>query len=119
MKIPALSDLSLGQRIALTFIVVLIVLFALALIGYLTGGWDEADAKVQVDCMDPTERERIRDLVLKGIDSGLTEQIQHLFEVWTKDLSDQPRRAMVGTNNAVNAHVRARKQAVEWTPPTC
>jgi hypothetical protein len=79
----------------------------------------EAQSKVQVDCMDPTERERIRDIVLTGIDNGLKEQIQHLFETWMKDISDQPRRAMVGTNNAVNAHVRARKQAIEWNPPMC
>jgi hypothetical protein len=113
-----LEDISIGNRIAITVIIVLAVLFVLALIGYLSGRW-EAEAKVQVDCMDPTERERIRDLVLNGIDKGLEEQIRHLFETWMKDLSDQPRRAMVGTNNAVNAHVRARKQAVSWDPPSC
>jgi len=113
-----LEDFPLGHRIAITVVIVLVILFALALLGYLSGRW-EAEAKVQVDCMDPTERERIRDLVLKGIDDGLQGQIQLLFEVWVKDLSDQPRRAMVGTNNAVNAHVRARKQAVMWDPPLC
>jgi hypothetical protein len=80
---------------------------------------ERASSKVAVDCMDPTERESVRTLVLQGIDDGLRMQIQHLFEIWTKDLSDQPKRAMVGTNNAVNAHVRARKQAVSWDPPVC
>jgi hypothetical protein len=113
-----LEDMSIGNRIALTVAIVVIIIILLACVGYLSGRW-EAEAKVQVDCMDPTERERIRDLVLKGIDDGLQEQIRHLFETWMKDLSDQPRRAMVGTNNAVNAHVRARKQAVTWDPVGC
>jgi hypothetical protein len=113
-----LEDMHIGHRIMLTVAIVVILIILLACVGYLSGRW-EAEAKVQVDCMDPTERERIRDLVLKGIDDGLRGQIQLLFEVWVKDLSDQPRRAMVGTNNAVNAHVRARKQAIEWDPPSC
>jgi hypothetical protein len=98
-----------GLAVGVVTVVVALILIALL----------DAESKVQVDCMDPTERERIRDIVLRGIDDGLKEQIQHLFEIWMKDISDQPRRAMVGTNNAVNAHVRARKQAVEWNPPTC
>jgi hypothetical protein len=80
---------------------------------------DVAGAKVQIDCVDPTEREHIRSLALHGIDDGFHDQIKHLFEVWMKDLSDQPRRAMVGTNNAVNAHVRARANALAWKPPAC
>jgi hypothetical protein len=119
VRIKPLVELSFGQRFLLTIIIALVILFAIAAFGYFSGGWSEADAKVQVDCMDPTERERIRDLVLRGIDDGLKEQIQHLFETWMKDISDQPRRAMVGTNNAINAHIRARKQSVEWDPPVC
>jgi hypothetical protein len=49
----------------------------------------------------------------------LEEQIQRLFEIWMKDASDQPRRAMVGTHNAFSAHTRARRQAVQWDPPVC
>jgi hypothetical protein len=79
----------------------------------------EAGAKVQVDCMDPTEREHLRSLTLHGIDDGFHDQIKHLFETWMKDTSDQPKRAMVGTNNAVNAHVRARANALAWDPPVC
>jgi hypothetical protein len=76
-------------------------------------------ARVAVDCMDPTEREKVRGIVLEGIDHGLEKSITGLFDIWTKDPTDQPKRAMVGTNNAVNAHVRARKQALAWDPPAC
>ena len=80
----------------------------------------EASSRVQVDCMDSTERERVREIVVRGIDEGLEKAITNLFDVWQKDPeSAQPKRAMVGTNNAVNAHVRARKQALAWDPPVC
>jgi hypothetical protein len=35
-----LRELSIGHRIALTFMIVLMILFLLALIGFLTGGWE-------------------------------------------------------------------------------
>ena len=35
-----MENLSLGNRVAITIVIVLAVLFALALYGYLTGAWD-------------------------------------------------------------------------------
>ena len=44
--------------------------------------------------------------------------MQHLYTVWQKDPNtEQPKRARVGIVNAINAHARARKFALEWTPP--
>ena len=80
----------------------------------------EAAGKVTYDCVDPTERERIRDIALKGIDDGLQKAMTHLFDIWQKDPNqDQPARAQVGTTNAINAHNRARKYALAWNPQTC
>jgi len=80
----------------------------------------EAASKVNYDCTDPTERERIRELALKGIDDGFKQAMAHLFEVWQKDPNtEQPKRAQVGTTNAVNAHIRARSLTLAWSPPTC
>ena len=81
---------------------------------------DDVEAKIPYDCVDPTERERVRDLVLAGVDDGLKKAMTHLFDVWQKDPNtEQPRRAQVGTTNAVNAHNRARKLALAWDPPSC
>jgi hypothetical protein len=81
---------------------------------------DLAWSKVPYDCIDPTERERVRDLALEGIDDGLKKSMTHLFDIWQKDPNhDQPARAQVGTTNAINAHNRARKFALAWSPPTC
>ena len=80
----------------------------------------EAVSKVAYDCIEPTERERIRDIALKGIDDGLQKAMTHLFDIWQKDPQhDQPARAQVGTTNAINAHNRARKFALDWQPLSC
>jgi len=80
----------------------------------------EAEGNIPFDCMDPTERERVRDIALHGIDQGLEEATRHLYSVWQKDPNtEQPKRARVGIVNAINAHARARKFALDWTPPTC
>ena len=42
--IPNPADLSLGERIVLTVVIVLVILFAFALMGWITGRWDEAPA---------------------------------------------------------------------------
>ena len=80
----------------------------------------EAEGRVPFDCFDPTERDRVREIALKGIDDGLQEAISHLYSIWQKDPdSDQPKRAQVGVANAINAHARARKFTLAWQPPTC
>jgi len=79
-----------------------------------------ADSKVPFDCFEPTERERVRQLAFDGVDKGLVEAMAHLFDIWQRDpANEQPKRAQVGTVNAVNAHARARKLITTWEPPTC
>jgi len=98
--------------LAVLVVTVVVTLLLLALL--------EAEGKVSYDCIDPTERERVRELALEGIDDGLKKSMTHLFEVWQKDPEhEQPKRAQVGTTNAINAHNRARKLALSWDPPTC
>lgn len=80
----------------------------------------DAEGKVPYDCVDPTERERVRQLVFDGIDDGLKNAMKHLFDIWQRDPNNaQPQRAQVGTTNAVNAHNRARRLAFSWDPPSC
>jgi hypothetical protein len=80
----------------------------------------EAASKVPYDCTDPNERERIREIALKGIDDGLQSAVAHLYDIWTKDPNtQQPARAQVGVTNAINSHIRARTYALAWNPPTC
>jgi len=105
------------QRFLGLFVMIFTIAATLLLLAFFER---EAASKVAYDCIDPTERERVRQLVFDGIDQGLVSSMSHLFDVWTKDpQNSQPQRAQVGTTNAVNAHVRARKLAFAWDPPTC
>jgi hypothetical protein len=80
----------------------------------------EASSKVPFDCFDATERERVREITLLAMDKGLEQAVTHLYSVWQKDPdSDQPKRAQVGVANALNAHNRARRFALAWSPPVC
>jgi hypothetical protein len=124
-----LEELSLGNRIALTLAIVLIILFALAITGYLTGGWDEADAQQALPnppgqtqpgfCIDAITRERVRDILLTGLDEALKDQVKNLMAVWLRDERGQPGRASVGLHNAAIAYDHAREAALVWAPPLC
>lgn len=107
------------RREYLWALLTLIIAIALAFI-LLSLARDDAQSKVPYDCVDPTERERIRQLAFDGIDKGLVEAMTHLFDIWQRDpQNSQPQRAQVGTTNAINAHIRARKLAFAWDPPPC
>jgi len=70
-------------------------------------------------CMSEVDRERTRAIIISGIDEGLKDHVKHMFEVWMKDDSEQPRRAVTGMHIARRAHRRATTQALEWNPPIC
>jgi hypothetical protein len=70
-------------------------------------------------CMDPATRERAREIIIDGIEQGLKQHTVHVYDVWLKDPSDQPKRARQGMNIGVNAYNRARNAALVWMPPTC
>jgi hypothetical protein len=125
--------MTFGTRFLLTVVIVLAILFALAALGYFTGNWDEdesarpgyglASAKSQIIqpeiCMDEATRERIRDIVLEGIDEALKEHTKHIFSIWLKDSTDQPRRAVTGMATGIRAYLGSRANALKWMPPVC
>jgi hypothetical protein len=102
-----LQDISIGHRIAITVVIVLAILFALALYGYLTGSWD-AEAQPQQRLVPPISKyeERLLELDREAADQAYREQIMHLFQTWMKDERDQPMRALVGARQARSAYER-------------
>ena len=48
--------------------------------------------------------EYIRQQLLAAADEALRDRIINLFEVWMKDPTDQPRRALIGAHKAVQAY---------------
>jgi hypothetical protein len=109
-----LEDVSIGYRIAITVAIVLVILFALALFGYLTGGWDTpATAQsLQPPTLSKYEK-RIVELDRAAIDNAYSNQITHLFQTWMKDDQDQPRRALTGAKQARSAYERTMDAVVE------
>jgi len=123
-----LQDMSIGQRVIVTAIIVIVILLLLAAFGYLTGRWDDANAEPLPNppgqtqpgfCIDELTRERVRDIMLAGLDESLKDQVKSLMSVWLRDERGQPGRASVGWHNAARAFDHARKSALEWSPPTC
>jgi hypothetical protein len=133
----ALQDMTIGQRIGLTVIIVLVILFALALAGWITGGWDETPAGYGLEsaeshlvnltppsdiipvCGDDQLRERTRELMLVGLDEALRDRIHNLFDVWMRDENGQPGRASRGVHQTVSAYIRGHNALEKWDLPPC
>jgi hypothetical protein len=92
-------------HIALTFVIVVVMLFALAFIGWISGRWDEAPAAVSTIKvpLDPRHEQKFIELDRAAIEAAYRDQIMHLFEVWMKDDSGQPDRAVKGARQARKA----------------
>lgn len=125
-----LADLSFGHRVALTVAVVLAVMLLLAIIGYLTGRWSDAENYalaaeeshiVQLEpCMDETSREAIRVIMFDAVDDALHDHIKNLYAVMMKDYgAPSASRAKVGMTQGVKAHQAARIAITKWSPPEC
>lgn len=102
-------NLTFAQRFALTIAIVLAILFALALFGFMTGGWDDADAaqsSVQMPPISKYEKEFI-ELDRRAISEAYQAQIHHVFLIWAKDEQGQPQRALVGAKQARNMYERS------------
>jgi hypothetical protein len=103
-----MPDSPLGQRIALTFVIVLAILLALALFGYLTGGWDDS-AQSQEIAQSKWDA-RLLELDRGALDDAYHSQLQHLFAVWMKDETQQPARFASGLRQARRAYVEAMQR---------
>ena len=79
------SELSFGERIAVTFLIVLVLLFALALFGYLTGGWEDAQAK-DINLYQGVETDaKLLELDKRALDEAYHSHVIHLWNVWLSD----------------------------------
>ena len=70
-------------------------------------------------CVDDEVRERVRNSMLDGLDAALKEHTKHMFDVWLKDDTEQPRRAINGMQAGIRTYVRSRAAALRWNPPAC
>jgi hypothetical protein len=140
MKLPQLQDLSLWQRIVLALGIVLFAILMLIVISWLTGGDVAAQQRsaqrpvsaeekhpfelqpidVNIpDCSDNEEvKDRMRSLVLEGLDQALRDHVTNLFRIWMSNPAD-PTKAGTGVRNGARAYIHARHQISEWDVPPC
>lgn len=124
--------MTFAQRFLLALFIILAIMFALAVLGYYSGGWqddpapfmsrlmDLASAQSRPElCMDPDTRERVREIMFKALDESLNDRIGDLMAVWLRDETGQPARAQKGLENALRAYYHARAQALKFNPPEC
>jgi len=71
-------------------------------------------------CVNSTDdREHIRAIALQAFDEALKEHTKGLFDIWLKDVSEQPKRAQAGWRNSLSAYNRAQRDALKWDPQLC
>jgi len=85
-RIPSLGELTIGHRIAITMGIVMVILFALALFGFLTGGWDQAEGAYQIQSAIPgqpasTWDDRMFALDRDAVDEAYKDHLKKLFGV--------------------------------------
>ena len=118
------EEITFGQRILLTIVIVLVILFALALMGWISGGWDEAPAAPATPvpmCSDePGINDKLNEIAFEALESAYRGHIQNLFMVWMKDPNAAAgHRAGQGVKNGAVAYLHARKGILDWNIPTC
>jgi len=97
----------------------ILLLLLLAAGVLLSVGFPETHSEATTSCVSVEERERIRTTVIEGIDEALKAHVVKLFDIWMKDSSNQPARAVEGMEVGISAHIRARTNALNWNPPPC
>lgn len=113
-----LEDMTFGQRILLTLVIALVILFALALVGWSTGGWNISSDEYFVASAEEGLTVSKYDELIERLDKEAAEnayrsQIEHLFAVWMKDSTGQPQRAATGAQYARKAFIDVMKAIEE------
>jgi hypothetical protein len=100
-----MTEMTLGQRIILTFIIVLAILFALALCGWLTGGWDvEAKSDLYEDV--PIDANLLA-IDKRALDEAYHAQIIKLWTVWLTQGAGDATHFRNGLRTARSAYSQA------------
>jgi hypothetical protein len=104
-----LQDMSIGHRVMLTVVIVIVITILLALFGYLTGRWDEAGAAPEVSVAPSKWDARIGELEKQAIEEGFKQHIMQLYKIWVTDQYQPkfPPKAIVGARNARDAYIRS------------
>ncbi|HEX4500589.1 MAG TPA: hypothetical protein VH187_05365 [Scandinavium sp.] len=107
IRLKPLEQMTIGQRIALTVVIVLVILFAMAVAGFISGRWDEAPAQAITDINlygdVPLDTTLLR-LDRRALDEAYHAQLLKLWGVWLADGARHPGNFQNGLGNARRAY---------------
>ena len=78
-----------------------------------------AQSQTQAVCFTQQQRDHILEMSQRAIDEGFSNKVRDLFDVWVRDPTDQPRRAISGMQTNLSAYHRARNSIRLWDPSIC
>src|SRR5262245_26357281 len=105
---PWLEEMTIGQRVMLTLVIMLVILFALAIAGWTLGRWEAAAQQGEQLYGDtPLDAVLIR-LDKRALDTAYEQRIIKLWEVW---ISPSTRDATSFTNGLRIARQRYSEAA--------
>ena len=107
----SLHDMTIGERIALTVVIVLVIIFALAFIGWVSGGWDQPAAAEHVPLYQGIPLDaKLLPLDKRAFDEAYHNHLVLLFSVWVKDQAGDSSRINTGLRIARRAYHEALQQ---------
>jgi hypothetical protein len=114
------SGISPRRLFLFVMVTVLVLLLGLALVGYLTGNWNEDESLrpgyglASAESYEITKYEgEMLKLERDAIDEAFKNQVVNVFAVWMRDASGQPARAITGVTQARKAFAAARARIDE------
>jgi hypothetical protein len=72
-----------------------------------------------ISCLDQETQDRVRQLMSRSYDQAFSHHTAQLYEIWVKDYSPEPPRAIKGMSNNISAYSRAKATAENWKFPVC
>jgi hypothetical protein len=110
-----LHEMNIGQRVMVTVIIVVVVTLLLAVIGYLSGRWeDTAQGKTEAPQVSSKWDDQLDELERQALGQAFQKHIAQLYNIWVTDnyKPGVPPKALTGARNARDAYIRSM-EAIE------
>lgn len=122
--IPRLEDISLGRRVLLTVIFIAAVLLLLWLLELgiaqeQLAAQERRASESIIECADEDVRDSLRAITYESLDIAFKDRINHLFSVWMRDDTDQPKRFLTGARMSLRGYIQGRHIISTWNPKPC
>src|SRR5262245_15760928 len=105
----SLENLTISQRITLTFVIVMIVLFVAAFVGWSMGRWEAASQSLILTLSPSKWDAEIIQLDKQAVKEAYVAKIRQLYDVWVREGRDNPERPMKGAAEARRAYIELMK----------